>query len=209
MPEGWATFFPLLFWCQFRRLISQQRRQLWSCYLLGLITCRYTPRINSKKFHCNMCVETVQWQKPKKLRRWIQKWYVWSLLEKKLYAEKLWYDRFWLTYQWTLPTMHFFRSRKLFIEIYPLVYPQNQKMAYFQRQKTQCGTMSIFFNIDSSESSYHVLSWFQMSMSTYSSYIVNYALTFGLFWQFRYCMLWNSFAQRTLSILIKTYMKAY
>ena len=81
--------------------------------------------------------------------------------------------------------MHLIRSRMLFIEIYPLVSPQNQKMAYFQRQKTQCGTMSIFSNIDSYESSYHVLSWFQMSMSTYSSYIVNYALTFGSFWQFR------------------------
>ena len=130
--------------------------------LLGLLTCRYTPRINSRKYHCNLCVETVQWQKPKILRRWIQKWYVWSHLGKKMYAEKLWYDRFWLTYQWTLPTMHFISSRKLFIEIYPFVYPQNQKMAYFQRQKTQCGTMSIFFNIDSSESSYHVLSCFQM-----------------------------------------------
>ena len=76
--------------------------------------------------------------------------------------------------------MHFIRSRKLFIEMYPLVYLQNQKMAYFQRQKTQCGTMSILFNIDSPESSYHVLSWFQMSMSTYSSYIGNYAFTFRL-----------------------------
>ena len=79
------------------------------------------------------------------------------------------------------PQYIFIRSRKLVIEIYPLVYAQNQKMAYFQRQKTQCGTMSIFFNIDSSESSYYILSWFQMSMSTYSSYIVNYALTFGSF----------------------------
>ena len=39
---------------------------MWSGNLLGLLTCRYTPRINNKKYHCSAHVEIVQRQIQKK-----------------------------------------------------------------------------------------------------------------------------------------------